>query len=95
MTRLEDEGRPRCSFLAVLLCALLAAASGAAAQAQEVLYSLSSNDAWPKSTRADGKLTALNFALRAQQGAGTGAAAKPPAPQETMLAIPVGEPVAW
>jgi len=72
---------------------LLGAASGALAQAQEILYSMSPNDAWPKGTRADGKLTALSFAFGAQV-AGTGARAQPSAAQDTLLLIPVGEPVA-
>ena len=79
-------------LIAALFCTLLAVASGAAAQGQEVVYSV---DSWPKiSTRADGKLTALSVSLGTQvpsAGPGAGVVAKA---DDIVLTIPAGEAVA-
>lgn len=92
MIRFQERGLS-CNFcLAVLFGALLTAGSGAAAQTQEIVYSLSANDGWPKSTRADGKLTAVSFTFGAQLVGTTPATVKPEA-QDVVLTIPVGEPV--
>jgi hypothetical protein len=93
MTKFEEQGFPGYFCLAALFWTLLTAASVAAAQAQEIVYTLSPNDAWPKSARADGKMPALSFAFGAQV-VGTGPALPPPPAQDSVLTIPVGEPVA-
>ena len=89
MTRYEEASLLRAFAFAVLLCGVLAAASRAAAQGQEVVYSVSPNEAWPKSTRVDGKLPASAFSFLVK-GAGTGAAARPSA-QDAAMTIPAGE----
>jgi type VI secretion system (T6SS) effector Hcp len=88
MTKSEEHGFTRHLYLAVLFWAFLAAAS--AAQGQDILYSVSTNMPWPKSTRADGKLVALSFTLGAQMETQSARASA----QDVVLTIPVGEPVA-
>lgn len=90
MPQLQADGLFRASSLLLLGCVLLAAATHAAAQTQEILYSVS-GDAWPKSTRADGKFTALSFTFGAQVPANLSVETSP---QDPVLTIPVGEPVA-
>lgn len=74
-----------------LFCALLVAGSGAAAQGQEIVYSVSAGD-WPKmGTRADGKLTALSFSFGTQASTDRG-----PTMEDFVLEIPVGDAMgAW
>ncbi|HYX63082.1 MAG TPA: hypothetical protein VE935_02555 [Burkholderiales bacterium] len=71
--------------LAALFCSSLAAASGAAAQSQEIVYSVSSGDWSTMSTRTDGKLTALSFSFGTQAPADRG-----PTVEDLVLEIPVG-----
>jgi type VI protein secretion system component Hcp len=91
--------------LAVVFLGLVTAASSPAAQAQEIVYLVSTRnvppggeEVWPKSSRPDGKLTALSFTFGAQNvaqigaqssGAGAGRATM----QDSVLTIAVGEPV--
>lgn len=89
---IKSDGLQRICFLTAVLCVWLAAAPGAVAQSQEIVYSVSPNEAWPKSTRVDGKLTALSFSF-ATQWTGTAGAAKL-AVQDAVLTIPAGEAVA-
>jgi hypothetical protein len=77
----------------VVFCALLAAASGAAAQKQEVVYSMTPNEAWPKmGTRVDGKLPAISFTFGTESAGAAGA--RTVAAQDAVLTIPAGEPAA-
>lgn len=89
MTQSQEGNLPRDFSLAMLFCALLAAASGAAAQGQEIVYSV---DQWPKmGTRVDGKLAALSFSFGTQLTTGASGASTA---QDAVLTIPAGEPVA-
>jgi len=91
MAKAEKDRLRRDSSLAVLFCALLAAASGALAQGQGIVYSV---DQWPKmSTRVDGKLIALSFSFGTQVTGAT-AAQKTVAAEDAVLTIPAGGPVA-
>ena len=91
MTKSESH-LPHVFFIAALFSTFLTAASGAAAQGQEIVYSV---DSWPRiSTRADGKLTALSVSFgtqvpRAGPGAGGVATA-----DDIVLTIPAGDAVA-
>ena len=91
MTRSDENGVPRAFFPAVLFCASLAAASGAAAQGQQIVYSTSNND---------GKLSALSFSygthnVDAKTGSPLISASTPSTTiQDAVLTIPVGGPLA-
>lgn len=77
---------------AALFCILFAAASGVAAQGQEIVYSV---DQWPKiSTRNDAKLAALSVSLGTQSPRAGPRAAGAATADDVVLTIPVGEAVA-